>query len=475
MVSLLTISQVAFGASYMGRLGRMGRQMKTLRQTNALQGSQEAVAARAALGQGRQEAVPLSGRVQQAAMQPQGSIARRTPSMQYHRAAEQLPLVQRVQAAGQEGADQTQQSGWWARLLGALGIGGAVYKAYQDSGDRIVYAQENDPLYSEALNDLQEYRDTHPGQPFLLQYGRNDTWYALNMLWLLLNKTTPKDEYKSLSQWIKRLGSPENIESQNPDFYLDVIKAMVQSYENATANERLILNEKLVYIFGGQSDSEKYFSKQLKGALNTLLERTRNVPKAQATLEDIAQLVGDVAEFALLSEWQKERPISWQVTHDANLARPKDAPIFDRERMVHEGDGAAVEGYWALYSNPGYIGGPIKKGSKDFYEGKYPEVKANPEPMPNQDEFLARLSNIEKSAFKQRFLGVSPSRFEDIHVGNTEYSINDPKTGTWITWPESFGPYYVRRFNVRPSREFYDFVMNYESDDEVSASSRVME
>lgn len=356
------------------------------------------------------------------------------------------------------------------RLCGVFGFG-AAYAAYQAEQNKVVYAQEKDIFYSQILNELQEIRDKKELTGWMP--GRNDSFYSLEMLHRLLYESS-KDEYKSMSNWVKSLAKTEFIKKHHPEFYHDVIISIFKAYAQATEAEHSILNEKIAHIFGGESEHEQNLTKNLVDALNILLEQTINLPAEHAILENISLMARLVNGQTILAEWQRLRPIASMVVRDPQLARPSNAPIFDRDRMVGD-NGNLIEGYWALYGIPNCAVGRIEPSSKDFYDGKYPIVKANPEPMPRQEEFLERLKAIEQSAMQTAYGGVSPSRFEDIHVGNTEYSIVDQKTGKQVCWPQAFGPYYVRNFNVRPSEEFYNFVMNYEVPAQERASSRVME
>ncbi len=152
-----------------------------------------------------------------------------------------------------------------------------------------------------------------------------------------------------------------------------------------------------------------------------------------------------------------------------------EVPLLDRQYMTLNDDNYGkfkVEGYWASDEDP----------SKDSYKGKYPFPKANPKPWPTQKEFLERLERLTEKAKLEKaksvalgtqydnnwsgysvinWRGVSISRFEPSkYVGSQDYVYKDPKTGEEIYWTEAFGPYYVKKFNVKPSKEFYDWVMN---------------
>lgn len=138
-------------------------------------------------------------------------------------------------------------------------------------------------------------------------------------------------------------------------------------------------------------------------------------------------------------------------------------PQFDREKMVED-----IEGYWATHPDP----------ALDDYKGKYPFPKKNPKPWPTQEEFLKKLESIETLAQSifwaeytpqigyNTYRGASPSRFEKgVYVGCRKFRAINPHTGQTVSWPEGFGSYYVAKFNVMPSKEFYDFIMNYPIED----------
>lgn len=361
---------------------------------------------------------------------------------------------------------------WLGRLCGVFGFG-AAYATYQTTQNKTVYAQEKDIFYSQVLNELQQIRDEK--DLMLWAPGRNDSFYSLEMLHRLLFESSNKDEYAGMSHWVKSLAKPAFIEKHHPEFYQDVIISIFKAYAKANRSELRVLNEKIEHLFGGNSEFEKNLTSKLIDALNQLLLQTANLPKEHDLLQFIAERAYDASGKTLLEEWQKIRPAISEVIHNPKLSRPHNAPTFDRDHMVNNGNGELIEGYWALYGIPNCAIGRIEPSSKDFYNGKYPIIKANPEPMPRQEEFLEKLKMIEQLAMRSTHGGVSPSRFENIHVGNTEYSIIDPKTGKTICWPEAFGPYYVRNFNVRPSEQFYNFVMNFEKPEQEPASSRLME
>ncbi len=139
--------------------------------------------------------------------------------------------------------------------------------------------------------------------------------------------------------------------------------------------------------------------------------------------------------------------------------------IFSRKKMIRDRHkNEKVEGYWASNQDP----------SKDYYHGIYPWPEANPQPWTGQIAFSAKLEKIENVLKKSRvttgckksgiigYRGMSISRFEpDKYVGSREFKYVDSETEEVIRWPEAFRPYYVDKFNVKPSEEFHEFVMNY--------------
>lgn len=123
---------------------------------------------------------------------------------------------------------------------------------------------------------------------------------------------------------------------------------------------------------------------------------------------------------------------------------------FEREKLI-KGHG---EGFWA------------PRWDKE-YTGTLPFPKEHAKPWPSQNDFLKKLFAIESMAGKNSriqcvaYRGHSHARLgeESAYVGNRQYSDMIAK----ICWPEAFGQYYVEKFNVKPSREFYRYVMNFNS------------
>lgn len=83
---------------------------------------------------------------------------------------------------------------------------------------------------------------------------------------------------------------------------------------------------------------------------------------------------------------------------------------------------------------------------------------AHPQPWSGQKEFLTKLLAIEKSLNSPSIMmeGYADSRLDlsNDHVGCGEYEYNG------VRWTQGYSEHYIEKFNVRPSREFYDFIMS---------------
>lgn len=126
---------------------------------------------------------------------------------------------------------------------------------------------------------------------------------------------------------------------------------------------------------------------------------------------------------------------------------------FDREYMTTEESGIKVEGVWA-----------DKQPETSISQGRYPFPQPHVHPWPTQAEFLQALELLSKdeSTMRTRIKALiphclKPGTYEDIDV----YLYKDPKTKNLIQWTGSFGSQYVQEFNVKPSKEFYLWVMNH--------------
>lgn len=113
------------------------------------------------------------------------------------------------------------------------------------------------------------------------------------------------------------------------------------------------------------------------------------------------------------------------------------------------------EGFWASHVDP----------VQDLYQGVFPFPKAYKEPWIGKEEFLKKLYQIESLADKpnsviiaEHFKGMAPSRLKpDCFVGNKTYIDLQRK----IKWPQGYSGHYIQEFNVKPSREFYRYVMEF--------------
>ena len=100
-------------------------------------------------------------------------------------------------------------------------------------------------------------------------------------------------------------------------------------------------------------------------------------------------------------------------------------------------------------------------------EGDWGSPIAEPSPWPSQEEFEEKLARLEDLAQEgnipglefRRLRGVSESKLDPSEIlKRNEY--HDLVHN--FCWTSSFLPHYVHKFNVRPSREFYEYVMSRE-------------
>jgi len=148
-----------------------------------------------------------------------------------------------------------------------------------------------------------------------------------------------------------------------------------------------------------------------------------------------------------------------------NEDEPEKTLTFDREKIID------VEGYWAYSADP----------AQDDYKGKYPFPIPHKKPWLSKDDFVKKLRKIQGEALTKTipqyleakrnnfeffpriiyvsYRGHAPSRLEP--GVNTEGGGEYIDTNNNISWTVAFLPYYVEKFNVKPSREFYHYVMNY--------------
>lgn len=144
-------------------------------------------------------------------------------------------------------------------------------------------------------------------------------------------------------------------------------------------------------------------------------------------------------------------------SYQASLTHIEKLTEFDRQTMSKLKKGISgyhenilVEGYWA--TSP-FI-------EQDMYHGKYPFPISHKQPWPGKQKFFEKLVLIEASNKVELICmrGVAPSRLESSFVGNCEFHYKDDHHT--IIWTDAFNSHYVAKYNVKPSREFYDFVMN---------------
>lgn len=132
--------------------------------------------------------------------------------------------------------------------------------------------------------------------------------------------------------------------------------------------------------------------------------------------------------------------------------------VFERQAMSKLGKNGRVEGYWASSENP----------AKDQYQGLYPFPQKSNEPWAGKEAFVAKLAEIESNVLNSdygtknkygiepfRYRGPSFSRIDGSIVGCAEFYDAKEK----ITWPQGYREHYVEKYNVKPSKEFYDYVM----------------
>lgn len=95
-----------------------------------------------------------------------------------------------------------------------------------------------------------------------------------------------------------------------------------------------------------------------------------------------------------------------------------------------------VEGYWWSKDQPDY-----------------------PKPVPDvltqeeADSICSLIKKQEKFALKIKYRGWSPSRLEEgVRLGSAEFQTREWK------WPDSLAEYYVKKFRVKPSDEFLEYI-----------------
>jgi hypothetical protein len=133
-----------------------------------------------------------------------------------------------------------------------------------------------------------------------------------------------------------------------------------------------------------------------------------------------------------------------------------------REKMtVDPVTGRRYEGYWAS----------SKSVANDIYKGAYPWPVAHARPFPQQARFLKKLRKMEVEATANYdanpdvsplslsvYRGQALSRFDPSKaVGASAYEDSVEN----IEWTSALSSYYYPLYNVRPSKEFVDYVMHY--------------
>jgi len=64
---------------------------------------------------------------------------------------------------------------------------------------------------------------------------------------------------------------------------------------------------------------------------------------------------------------------------------------------------------------------------------------------------------------RQQFFGIAHSRLEEgFAPGDGEFTYYGQADSKPIRWTDAFRGYYVGKFNVKPSREFYQFVQAFQ-------------
>jgi hypothetical protein len=101
-----------------------------------------------------------------------------------------------------------------------------------------------------------------------------------------------------------------------------------------------------------------------------------------------------------------------------------------------------IEGYWQQKTK---IYNPLDK---------YPFPVE--ETTPNDEKFKKKLLYVMETYVPTVYLGSSLSRLTNEIIGNKEYKITN--NGTTFTFPEGLKHYYIEK-NVRPSTEFYNFII----------------
>jgi hypothetical protein len=127
-------------------------------------------------------------------------------------------------------------------------------------------------------------------------------------------------------------------------------------------------------------------------------------------------------------------------------------------------EGTKAEGYWR-----------DQELNDQSFQKDFPWPKIHETPWTGKQEFLDKLAKMEKlaneniydyetdrykkpnSLYCKGYRGHSISRIDQSGLGSHEFV--DPKKN--IVWTDALRRHYVGKYNVIPSKEFYDYVMNY--------------
>lgn len=114
--------------------------------------------------------------------------------------------------------------------------------------------------------------------------------------------------------------------------------------------------------------------------------------------------------------------------------------------LVKVSNSEFIEGYWF----------PSSPSDKDYDIGYPVPIKTN---IPIDEIFLNKLCLMSnKHAMKLHYNGYSKCRICGCNNGNVEFVLE--KDGIKFRYPEGLMHYYEIH-NVQPSKEFFDFIINY--------------
>lgn len=108
-------------------------------------------------------------------------------------------------------------------------------------------------------------------------------------------------------------------------------------------------------------------------------------------------------------------------------------------------NGLKIEGYW--YNSYGDA-------------AKYPMPIAKSDEMQDKIAFLINLTKAQEEAERNSYRGWSNCRICGCMNGSAEYH-----TDKWL-WPSGY-QHYINDHNVRPSPEFFEYIMNLQNTDPV--------